>query len=589
MKNKLQILISSLILILGIVGVTNASGLWNLYQSRGLDLPSISARADVAAECGLFYYSGDYYENLMIESCMKDVDFWVDKIKNNGERTWLSDEVLKIIPEESWYLVTPQVSNQPVDEELLGAAVVTRYRTRLASSMTSSQDNIPVSSVTTFDGTTLTMSLVDGVIYLTLEPGSKREEIIKCTSLSGTTWGDCTRGLSFSGTSESAVSANKEAHNAGSVVVMSNVHYVYEKLVDKDSEETITGIKTYTNYPIGPGLAPTTSAQLADKLYVDTVGAGGFTSLNIGDGKTLRANGTAPETLDINTTTPGLTNQSFVIDTDGFFAIATPTNSLMDNFWDIKLNATSTMDNMNFASTTLSDNTLINGNTTTTGSWIFNTSPFGVDGSVKQMVAGESITPKKALYGSATSSRVLLADDDLTTTSTVNFVGISLTGGEAGDNIFVQTNGIYTDTSANYTTTTPIYISDAGALSETPGTFEGIVGRAINSTQINMDSQFGMQFILTNNDGGNDLILVPNQARIAIIDVACVESSLSTTSNFTGILTLKGKASINWTDVGDATAGSDKITCSASWSAGQISLSFSDDADVVSGTAYFYY
>lgn len=38
--------------------------------------------------------------------------------------------------------------------------------------------------------------------------------------------------------------------------------------------ETFNGVITFTQYPVGPGTAPTTSAQLADKAYVDAARAG---------------------------------------------------------------------------------------------------------------------------------------------------------------------------------------------------------------------------------------------------------------------------------------------------------------------------
>lgn len=43
------------------------------------------------------------------------------------------------------------------------------------------------------------------------------------------------------------------------------------QLVDLSSNQNISGVKTFmTAYPVGPGTAPTTSAQLVDKNYVDT-------------------------------------------------------------------------------------------------------------------------------------------------------------------------------------------------------------------------------------------------------------------------------------------------------------------------------
>lgn len=133
-------------------------------------------------------------------------------------------------------------SHQRKQNEIdLGYSVVSRYQTTLNQSMTSNQTTVPVSSVTTFDDHVLVMADLGDVVFLTIEPGKSREEIVKCTGISGTSWTGCTRGLAFYGTSEVAVAANQNAHNAGSSVVMSNVHYVYDQLTDKDTDQTTSG------------------------------------------------------------------------------------------------------------------------------------------------------------------------------------------------------------------------------------------------------------------------------------------------------------------------------------------------------------
>lgn len=142
----------------------------------------------------------------------------------------------------------------------LGANPITRYKTTLSSSMTSSQATVPASRMTTFDGTTITMGLLGGEVFLTIEPGANKEEIVRCTGISGTTFTTCTRGLAFSGDSTSAVAANKKTHNAGSVLIMSNVHYVYNT-VTKDNTWSV--IQTYSVYPESSvGADATTTSQL---------------------------------------------------------------------------------------------------------------------------------------------------------------------------------------------------------------------------------------------------------------------------------------------------------------------------------------
>jgi len=155
----------------------------------------------------------------------------------------------------------------------IGYSVVSRYKTSLSASMTSSQSTVPASSVTTFDGHTLTMADLGSFVFLTIEAGSNKEEIVKCTGITGTSWTGCTRGLAFYGTTETAVVANQKTHNPGSSVVMSNVHYVYEQLVDKDTSQTLQKVMIFEQHPIASSTlgTPTTTYQYTTKQYVDNV------------------------------------------------------------------------------------------------------------------------------------------------------------------------------------------------------------------------------------------------------------------------------------------------------------------------------
>jgi len=163
------------------------------------------------------------------------------------------------------------------EDPLLGFSVISNYKTTLSASMTATQSTIPVSKITTKDGHTITMADLGERVFLTIEPGANKEEIAMCTGISGTSFTGCTRGLAFYGTSTASVLANRKTHSSGSTIVMSNVHYVYDEEVDKDTTETIGGVKTFTLSPIVP--SPTTANQVASKSYVDGVAiTGGATS-----------------------------------------------------------------------------------------------------------------------------------------------------------------------------------------------------------------------------------------------------------------------------------------------------------------------
>lgn len=165
----------------------------------------------------------------------------------------------------------------------LGYSVVTDYKSTVRASMSATQDTVPVSSLTLRDGTTLDISKLGGVVFLTLEPGKSKVEIVACTGIttSTLTFTGCTRGLAFSGTSTASVAANRKTHNAGSIVTISNVHYAYEQLTDIDTAQTVTGQWTFTSsvafsyLPTSTTTAPTLDGQLASKKYVDdTINAG---------------------------------------------------------------------------------------------------------------------------------------------------------------------------------------------------------------------------------------------------------------------------------------------------------------------------
>lgn len=145
-----------------------------------------------------------------------------------------------------------------LDKGLLGFSVVTNYSTTLSSSITATQTTIPVGTTKDKKGEQLATSTLGMKIYLNIEPGGNKEELVVCTGISGDSWTGCTRGLAFSGTSESAVSAYQYAHSAGSRVVMSNIHYVYNQFVDKVNP---TSESTYT---------PTTDYNLTTKTWVET-------------------------------------------------------------------------------------------------------------------------------------------------------------------------------------------------------------------------------------------------------------------------------------------------------------------------------
>lgn len=247
-------------------------------QDLGLSWSSVETRAELAAEYGVFQYTGTSEQNILLESRIRETHGF----------------------------------DLPADQ--LGFSVATGYKSTVRTSMSATQSTISVSSLTLRDGQTLDMSALGSVLFLSLESGKDKEEIAMCTGIttSTLTFTGCTRGLAFSGTDTSSVAANRQTHNAGSTVVLSNSHYVFDQLADLDTAQTISAPYTFTSsspniyytFPVvsstGYTGLPTNNGDLASKYYVDTVGAGGFTSLNVSTTKGLEVYGTSPETVGIN-------------------------------------------------------------------------------------------------------------------------------------------------------------------------------------------------------------------------------------------------------------------------------------------------
>jgi hypothetical protein len=276
-KIKLLVLLLLLIPALSIAKETKKATVFNIYTG----IRKVVEVGDQNA------FRGDY----VLETKNQDlISYWQNKIDKG-----LSQEELYKVPEIYWQEVTPKIiqlisregelgsseqkfitcKGKSCDKYLkaeapLGFSVVSNYKTTLSRSISSTASTIYVSSLTTKDSHVLTMADLGSKVFLTVEPGSNKEEIVMAEGIGTLSWTSVTRGLSFSGTSTAAVTANQKTHSAGAAIVMSNVHYVYDELVDKETADTISGVKTFNSLPkIGTYTAPTADEEFAPKKYVD--------------------------------------------------------------------------------------------------------------------------------------------------------------------------------------------------------------------------------------------------------------------------------------------------------------------------------
>ena len=156
------------------------------------------------------------------------------------------------------------------------------------SGITATATTIILQSFKLPDGSTnITTAMTGGTGYLTLEPGTSKEENVSFTTVTQNADGTATltgvvRGLNFVAPYTTS-SALRLAHAGGTIAIMSNSAPFYNELSGKDNDETITGVWTFTNpnIPLMTAYsAPTSDLQLASKKYVDDIASGGTASVD---------------------------------------------------------------------------------------------------------------------------------------------------------------------------------------------------------------------------------------------------------------------------------------------------------------------
>lgn len=338
--------------VLGTVGIAQAA-LWNYYQEQGLNLPSVSDRIVLATQCDISGYIGSYSQNLALERCLR------------GQS--LSDEIV------------------------LGSTlpIAGSTYTLAGSGISGSATSITLNSFTiTQSGQKIQDSDLSDTFYVTLEPGNtKKQEIVSCTTVTQNSGGTatlsgCSRGMSpISPYTASTTLAF--THGGGTQVIFSDAPQLFNLYSAKANNETIGGVWTYSVFPViaTSTVLPTTNGQFATKYYVDTVGAGGFTSVNVSTTRGLSVDGSSPEKVGINAsstlggafdgngayyqkTTTGLSNGSNGI---GIDYANNNTWTGTNTFGGTTTLATTTINNATISSSTIVGNLVVNGSTTING------------------------------------------------------------------------------------------------------------------------------------------------------------------------------------------------------------------------------
>ena len=134
-------------------------------------------------------------------------------------------------------------------------------------------------------GVNLAMTDFGSEAFGTLEPGNGiQEEQIAFTGITQNGNGTAT----LTGVSTvlfkapyTQTSGLAKTHVGGATFVISNTAGFYDAMTSKSDDETITGLYTFTQFPVGPSSAPTTNYQFSNKKYVDDSVAAGVSNMSL--------------------------------------------------------------------------------------------------------------------------------------------------------------------------------------------------------------------------------------------------------------------------------------------------------------------
>jgi len=258
-------------LILFIAGSVNAKQLW--------EYGTFEQRAEKAHELGLVARVQDYMGDLGINLKL------LEAYEKNESLGGSSDPM------------------QP-------SGINVNIRQDLVSGASRSDTTLVVDPIKTLDGHYVEFADFNSTkVYAKIDQGNNNEEIFYFTgmttstatyTLTGAVWG-----CNFYNTT-CDVDANKKRHFSGAELIFStDFHFINENFMSLGSDQSITGTKTFGVFPeIATSTSlPDANGEFATKYYVDTVGAGGFTSLNASTTNGLEVYGTSPETVGINAST----------------------------------------------------------------------------------------------------------------------------------------------------------------------------------------------------------------------------------------------------------------------------------------------
>lgn len=470
--------------------------------------------------------------------------------------------------------------------ELLGGARPSDYKTTLAEPLdatASTTEEITVSSVTLVDGQTLTSDDVGDFICLKINPNASTRELVCCTGgITGTTFNDCSRGMSLKG-DNAVYSGNEKSHSPGETVIISNDDaYLKEQFLSYGTaiDETIFYLGT-----TGDSASASTSAIMS-KTYIDnSANQGAATST-----ESIAGISELATRIESASSTPWGANDPHVQQSE--HATSTPSSvisSLGGGLWDIwsendgKLNQlwfdlteAFTWDGAHIFSDTLS----------VTGTSTFSGNTIGANGQFN-MTASTTITGTtlpQPVYLATSTSAIQLSDAN--SEFDKDFMGFAISDATNGDSVLVQINGVV-DGFSGLSAGLEYFVQDSvGTIGTATGTAQIFVGRAISATDIIIDTSRADEFLLSTAIDTSGSIAVPAYTTKIIVSMTISDEEVEYANI---VLTKNGvlEGKVAACEIGTGTCNSNN-TLTITWDPSATILTGAISGGSGSGIAYFY-
>ena len=390
-----------------------------------------------------------------------------------------------------YILETPEIKAKynVEDGDIAGAVKGFRpsgFSTTLASFLSEggNESTLTVSSLTLPDGTTLNDSYYGDLLILTVGEGDSEEKISVSTLDESTkTFTIIDRGHEYGRLATS--SSNILAHYPGDIVFVSNDdHFLNQQYIDLDSDQTISGTLTYTNYPeIETYTAPTEDEQFAPKKYVDETAFAGVSNGT----ETVKGiwEGATREEMASSTVTGG-SGANLILkseyatsspDVRGINVVVSENDGYIDQDWlDLSEDFVFTGDVSIGGELTVTASTTLNATTTLADI----TSGHTVSALIASTTITGATTPQPVYIGGDRGG-VLLSDAN--DTSALQFDGFAITSATTNGSVYVQTEGVVSGFTG-LTPTSKYYVQDDKTIGTSVGTYKIQVGVAISETEL---------------------------------------------------------------------------------------------------------